>query len=108
MHVKEAHERHSLRMGRCCLEHKERAAGQCQGPVKIEMCISRSTGCYCKVCVFYTFVSRKTFRKCPVGCENRAVLTAFGCRVELENMFTLKPCVDANLCRREAFFSFYL
>lgn len=44
MHVKEAHQRLSLRMGRC-LEHKAKAARPCQKQEKIEMCISVSAGC---------------------------------------------------------------
>lgn len=56
MHVKEAHQRHSLRTGRCCSNHKERAAGPCQRLVTIEMCMSRSTGCYCNVCVFFLWI----------------------------------------------------
>ena len=45
MHVKEAHQRHSLKTGRCCSEHKEQTTGPCQRAVEIEMCISRS--CHC-------------------------------------------------------------
>lgn len=52
MHVKEAHPEHSLKMERCWIEDKVRAAGPCQEPLQIEMCTYLLAQVAIVICVF--------------------------------------------------------
>lgn len=52
MHVKEAHPKHSLKMERCCIEDKVRAAGPCQELLQIEMCTYLLVQVAIVICVF--------------------------------------------------------